>query len=111
MFFVTARPRGWKWRVRSGSLQTLNFRFTCPITPRLRRGLVPSITVIVSWPLFATYTRRPLGETTTFQGSEPVTICPFLPARLSALALSFAPLAFVMRITVTDPDAAFATYA
>ena len=92
LFFVTARPRGWKWRVRSGSLQTLSFRFTWPITPRLRRGFVPSITVIVSWPLLATYTRRPLGDTTTFHGSAPVTIWPFLPARRSALAFSFAPL-------------------
>ncbi len=86
-------------------------RFTCPITPRLRRGLVPSITVIVSWPLFATYTRRPSGETTTFHGSAPVTIWPFLPARRSALARNLRVLARVIRITVTEPDAAFATYA
>ena len=97
--------------MRSGPLQTLLRRFTWPITPRLRRGFVPSITVIVSWPEFATYTRRPLGDTTTFQGSDPVTICPFLPARRSAFAFTRLPLALVMRITVTVPDAALATYA
>ena len=77
----------------------------------MRRGLVPSITVIVSWPLLATKTRRPSGEVTTFHGSEPVTICPFLPARRSALARNLRVLARVMRITVTVPAAALATYA
>ena len=67
-----------------------------------------SITVIVPWPLLATNTRRPFGEMTMFQGSAPVLI---VPRRRSTRALNRFALALVIRITVTVPDPAFATYA
>jgi hypothetical protein len=103
---VTARPRGWNRRLRSGLLQRLRCRFTFPIT-RLRR-LFESITVIVSWPLLATNTRRPFGEMTMFHGSAPVRI---EPRRRSGPALNRLALARAILITDTVPDAAFATYA
>ena len=64
---LTARPRGWKCWSRSG-LQRPRERSTWP----MMRGRSASITVIVSWPLLATKTRRPSGEATTFHGSAPV---------------------------------------
>jgi hypothetical protein len=48
---------------------------------------------------------------TMFQGSEPVTIAPRLPARRSVRAPNLRGLALVILITVTVPDAALATYA
>ena len=65
--------------------------------------------MIVPWPLLATNTRRPFGETTMFQGSAPVLIVP--AGRRSTRALNRFALALVIRITVTVPDPAFATYA
>jgi hypothetical protein len=57
LFLVTARPRGWKWRLRSGSLQRLFCTFTWPMIlgrtvlrrlPRRTLRRDESITVIVS---------------------------------------------------------------
>src|SRR5687767_11355505 len=78
----------------------------CPIT-FLRRPLV-LMTVTVSWPLFATKTRRPFGEMTMFHGSAPVLM---VPRRRSTPARNRLALARLIRITETVPDAALATYA
>ena len=83
-----------------GSAQRPRCRLTWPIT-FLRRPFV-SITVIVSWPLFATNTRRPFGEMTMFHGSAPVVIVP--PAAWSTPALNRFALALVILITETVPD-------
>ena len=58
-----------------------------------RAGAAASMTVIVSWPLLATKTRRPSGETTTFHGSAPVVSA---PARAGAER--------ARRARVRDPD-------
>src|SRR4051794_10659275 len=70
------------------------------------RGRSASITVIVSWPLLATKTRRPSGEATTFHGSAPV-----VRRRTTRARKALVGLGFTMRMTLTELPAAFATNA
>src|SRR4051794_32776157 len=98
----TARPRGWKWRLRSGPAQRPRARSTLPTI----RGRSASITVIVSWPLLATKTRRPSGEATMFQGSAPVVRRRTTCARKALVAVGL-----TSRMTLTELPAAFATNA
>src|SRR5436309_8961757 len=67
--------------------------------------VVASITVMVSWALLATKTRKPSGEHTTFQGSAPVGMV------VTTLALKVPQAGSLMWMTVTELPAALATYA
>ena len=64
------------------------------------------MTVIVSWPLLATKTRRPSGDTTTFHGSAPV-----VKRRVEPVWKALVGEGFVMRMTLTELPAALATNA
>ena len=66
LFWLTASPRGWKWR--PCSLHRLARSLMSP----MMFWVSALITVIVSWPLLATNTRLPFGEITMFHGSAPV---------------------------------------
>ncbi len=70
------------------------------------RGRSASMTVIVSWPLLATKTRRPSGDTTTFHGSAPV-----VKRRVEPVWKALVGEGFVMRMTLTELPAALATNA
>ena len=96
---LTARPRGWKCRWRSGSLQRLSRMSTLPISLRV----TASMTVIVSCALLATNKRLPSGDMTRFHGSAPVLIV------LPTTAAQPAQVALRILITVTELLAALAT--
>src|SRR5678816_3338160 len=74
---------------------------TWPMMPRV----VALMTVMVSWALLATKTRRPSGEVTTFHGSAPVVRVPMTEA------LNVPQAGSLIWMIVTVPAAALATYA
>src|SRR5436190_13505575 len=98
---VTASPRGWKCRERSGSFAALFRKSTWPTIVRVEA----LITVRVSCALLATKIRRPSGEQTMFHGSALVVSVP------DTLAENVPQAGSAIRIIDTDPPAAFATYA
>src|SRR5580765_5778328 len=67
--------------------------------------VVALITVMLSCPLLATKTRKPSGEVTMFQGSAPVV------RFVTTVALKVPQAGSLIRITLTVPAAALATYA
>ena len=112
LFFETARPRGWKWRDAVRVVAAAALQVDVPDHPALAARLGPvdhgDRVLAAVGDVHAPAVRARRRRSTAPSRSRSAPSC---PARRSALARNLRALARVIRITVTDPDAALATYA